>query len=1346
MSNENKDESEKKNSIPSNIIEAISSLTPDYLFRCESCPAYPMENFDIAERLDENLKKKEKEVEYKIGNYLIKKTLGQGTFGKVKLGIYLPTEEKVAIKILEKDRIIEKDDEIRVKREFDMLALFNHPNVILVAEIFESTDSFYSVMEYCEGGELFNYIVKNRRLSDEESAFFYYQLINGLEYIHSLGIVHRDLKPENLLLTNEHLLKIIDFGLSNYFEKDQKELLSTPCGSPCYASPEMVGGKKYNGFKIDIWSSGIILYAMLCGYLPFEDKDNDILFEKILECKLFFPKYISKNAKDLMEKILVTDPDKRISIAEIKTHPFYLKGKEFFEQEFSVYQITKDINNKTSYVENININQILNNKAASGINKENKENNINNKENINEENIKKNINVSVIAHQKQNSINKDRQLKLVETGDVNIDGKKEENEIVKNENEDKNKNNYNGEKKEEQDEQKNKEIKNDQKEEKMMKLGTKSDKKIGKNILTSELEKENIIKHMNTQNNEKNNLREYIKPLIPKGNESNKDNPMKSSIINNSKKKLKINSSKKNKDKNITLITNKNNLNNLNNLNNPNNVRRKLIKNDHKLNIRIRSRVFGSQKKTNNLINYNNLKKNVLKNKKMEISPNLKKIKNNSKNLIHKRLNNYNIFRNKLNSKDNLNKKKLSKRGNLATTNINNTIDNLDLSAKTKVYFNFQKISMNQAKSSKRAHSAAKHNMKMNSFETSKIKNDKKYMDNILDINNSIKKNQKKMNSHKKPNNANQKYNLLHKKNLNKININFKNKSNNILVELNKRRMLKTELIKEKGKNIFESKKMNLTNINIEAISNINNLSNLNNANIIRIIDNTNNDINEGKATQKNYSLKTNGKKNNNKISPKKFEFEFKGNNKKYIMRTFDKVKNDRLWKQNLNKYSKMSANLNMNYNLHKKTLENDDNKKHKINIDISTNIGCTKATSSSKNNKINEITKRKIERNSKKKGIGNKTDIFDKDININIDLNNKKSIYRDIHISQKNSNLNTIESTLKTDPNQKNSKKSNLNTLEHDIKDDNKQVNHMKLISHNTYKAKNHKTVNNHSKKSNVISNLPKHLNKTSTISNVNSSIKNPFLINDSSNYENFNSLINYNTNYTPGTHYLNKKYTHSKTNDLIQNNNKKKPCVTIRNTVINFNMIDSGLILASLNKKKDIKKRNNTIEQNNSVNRINNNHLSGLCSKFNNSNNVSINNNLISNINHSSINDFNIKTKTINANSNNNMYINNKKILGYAENINKNYRKIIHINNNKNYTNNQDKGHTKYNSMRLEDFYGLKKNKKNMKNFKINTSNIGNITDNKIINIEQKQLSSYNKGNIISERNKNYNSKNKK
>ena len=283
-----------------------------------------------------------KEKDIKIGNYLIKKTLGKGTFGKVKLGIYLPKNRKVAIKILEKKRLKEEDDIIRLKREFEMLSQFNHPNVITVSEIFESNDAYFTVMEYCDGGELFNYIVKNKYLSEEKSAFFYYQLINGLEYIHSLGIVHRDLKPENLLLTQDEILKIIDFGLSNYFRENQLELLETPCGSPCYASPEMLSGENYDGFKIDIWATGIILFAMLCGYLPFDHKDNDKLFMKILECKIQYPKNLSKESKDLLKKILIPDPRRRISIPEIKKHPFYLKGKEIFESSFTIYQVSQD--------------------------------------------------------------------------------------------------------------------------------------------------------------------------------------------------------------------------------------------------------------------------------------------------------------------------------------------------------------------------------------------------------------------------------------------------------------------------------------------------------------------------------------------------------------------------------------------------------------------------------------------------------------------------------------------------------------------------------------------------------------------------------------------------------------------------------------------------------------------------------------------------------------------------------------------------------------------------------------------------------------------------------------------
>ena len=225
-------------------------------------------------------------------------------------------------KFLEKERTIDKDDQILIKREFDMLTKFNHPNAILLSEIIETVDCFYSVMEYCAGGELFNYIVENEKLSEEETSFYYYQLINGLEYIHSLGIEHRDLKPENLLLTKEHLLKIIDFGLSNYFRENETDLLSTPCGSPNYASPEMVASKKYDGVKIDIWATGIILFAMLCGYLPFEDKINEILFYKILECKIEFPEYLSNEAKDLINKILVVVQRKELLCVKLKNIVF----------------------------------------------------------------------------------------------------------------------------------------------------------------------------------------------------------------------------------------------------------------------------------------------------------------------------------------------------------------------------------------------------------------------------------------------------------------------------------------------------------------------------------------------------------------------------------------------------------------------------------------------------------------------------------------------------------------------------------------------------------------------------------------------------------------------------------------------------------------------------------------------------------------------------------------------------------------------------------------------------------------------------------------------------------------
>ena len=267
-----------------------------------------------------------------LSDYEIKETIGKGTFSVVKLGINKTTNEKVAIKILKKKKMQRNKDKLRLEREINILKKLHHINVIKIHKISEELDHYYIVMEYCENGELFNYIVAHERLSEEETAYFFYQLINGLDYIHHKNIVHRDLKPENLLLSQGNILKIVDFGLSNYYSPED-QLLSTPCGSPCYASPEMVCGNKYNGYKIDIWSCGIIIFAMICGYLPFEDPNNEILFKKIMKCKVDYPEYLSDDVLDILNKILVIDPNKRINIEQIKKHPFYLKGQNEFRQK-----------------------------------------------------------------------------------------------------------------------------------------------------------------------------------------------------------------------------------------------------------------------------------------------------------------------------------------------------------------------------------------------------------------------------------------------------------------------------------------------------------------------------------------------------------------------------------------------------------------------------------------------------------------------------------------------------------------------------------------------------------------------------------------------------------------------------------------------------------------------------------------------------------------------------------------------------------------------------------------------------------------------------------------------------
>lgn len=176
-------------------------------------------------------------------------------------------------------------------------------------------------MEYANGGELFDYIVANQRVKEREACKFFQQIIAGIEYIHKIGVVHRDLKPENLLLDHNQNIKIVDFGLSNTYKPT--ETLKTACGSPCYAAPEMIAGKRYNGLMVDIWSCGVIMFALICGYLPFEDPNTSQLYKKIIAGDFSIPKYISLEGRDLLKCILCTDPAKRYTIQQIKDHQWF---------------------------------------------------------------------------------------------------------------------------------------------------------------------------------------------------------------------------------------------------------------------------------------------------------------------------------------------------------------------------------------------------------------------------------------------------------------------------------------------------------------------------------------------------------------------------------------------------------------------------------------------------------------------------------------------------------------------------------------------------------------------------------------------------------------------------------------------------------------------------------------------------------------------------------------------------------------------------------------------------------------------------------------------------------------
>ena len=258
----------------------------------------------------------------KKGPYTLGVTLGEGAFAKVKLATHNIIKEKIAIKIIDKFKLLKDETDIqRIKREISILKKIRHNNIIQLYEIMESKHNLYIVMEYCEGKELFDYIVKHKRLNEKDACILFQQLISGVDYLHKQGIIHRDLKPENILLDANNNLKLSDFGLSTF--DTHNHLLKTPCGTPTYAPPEMLRGDEYNGECSDIWSCGVILYAMLCGALPYVESKEEVILHKIIHKEFTLPSFLSRQAVDLINKMLTNEPKDRISIKGIIKHPWF---------------------------------------------------------------------------------------------------------------------------------------------------------------------------------------------------------------------------------------------------------------------------------------------------------------------------------------------------------------------------------------------------------------------------------------------------------------------------------------------------------------------------------------------------------------------------------------------------------------------------------------------------------------------------------------------------------------------------------------------------------------------------------------------------------------------------------------------------------------------------------------------------------------------------------------------------------------------------------------------------------------------------------------------------------------
>ncbi|KAH1003233.1 hypothetical protein HUJ05_011166 [Dendroctonus ponderosae] len=253
----------------------------------------------------------------RVGYYELEKTIGKGNFAVVKLATHIVTSTKVAIKIIDKSAL-DEENLTKIFRETAILKRLRHPHITKLYQLMETKQTIYMVTEYASNGEIFDHLVAKGRMAEPEAKRVFSQIVAAVAYCHSQGVVHRDLKAENLLLDHNLNIKLADFGFSNQFSEGN--LLSTFCGSPPYAAPELFRGLQYDGRRADIWSLGVVLYVLVCGSLPFDGHTLQALRNVVMEGKFRIPYFMSQDCERLIRHMLVVDPEKRLNMAQISQH------------------------------------------------------------------------------------------------------------------------------------------------------------------------------------------------------------------------------------------------------------------------------------------------------------------------------------------------------------------------------------------------------------------------------------------------------------------------------------------------------------------------------------------------------------------------------------------------------------------------------------------------------------------------------------------------------------------------------------------------------------------------------------------------------------------------------------------------------------------------------------------------------------------------------------------------------------------------------------------------------------------------------------------------------------------